>query len=99
MTVSVFNDDETGYLTWVSENALGFVVNTRTNLDPDYLVLHRASCSSVRKYPLMDQRPGGFTERAYQKICSRSEQDLANYLSILTGKPNAFSKTCSRCYK
>ena len=70
MTVNLFENDEAGYLEWISEHPDGYVVNVRRWLDPDYLVLHRATCFSISRHRNMDEDPGGFTERSFEKIIS-----------------------------
>jgi len=97
VAVLVFNNDESGYLSWVTRNVGGFVVNTRNVLDPQYLVLHRASCTAVLHHRNMERNPGGFTERGYQKICSLSADELHAYLQGITGTQTSFSKFCSKC--
>jgi hypothetical protein len=97
MGVIVFSDNEAAYLRWVAKHPNGFVVNTRRELDPDYLVLHRATCATVNKHRGMDENPGGFTERNFQKICCDSLPDLVNYLRGTTGLSDPFSKECSKC--
>ena len=91
----LFRDDDASYLTWVIEHPGGFVVNLRKNFDPTYLVLHRAMCPSIRKYPGMYRNPGGFTERGYMKLCSLSINDLESYLK----KHPPFSSRCGLCNK
>ena len=97
MTAIIFKDDDSGYLEWLSGNPDGYVVNMRQKLDPDYLVLHCATCSSVNKYPDMEASPGGFTERGYRKFCSTSLPELSDNLSDMTGKDDPFSEVCGRC--
>jgi hypothetical protein len=97
MTIYVFLDDEAGYSTWISNNADGFVVNTRRELDPNYLVLHAANCTSMQTYRGMDQNPGGFTERGYQKICAETADELLNYFAAETGNKSSITKYCSLC--
>lgn len=99
MSVHIFLDNELGYLSWVAANPSGYVVNTRRNLDPDYLVLHRAHCASIRHHRSMAANPGGFTERTYSKLCSESMSALQTYLSDVTGKRDPFSNCCSRCIR
>ena len=83
--VILFEDDEAGYLRWINEHPDGYVVNTRRWFDPDYLVLHRASCSSIKIHRNMHDDPGGFTERNYRKLCSASLSDLEDHLRKLIG--------------
>jgi len=97
MSVTELRNDESGYLDWISRNPRGFVVNGRRRFDPGYLVLHRASCTTVRRYPTMDQDPGGFTERGYVKICSTSIRELEKYLAPKAHRRRAFSKECRLC--
>lgn len=97
MSVEIFRDDEMGYLEWLERHPNGFVVNSRRTLDPEYLVLHRARCTSIRRYSSMDTDPGGFTERGYVKMCSGSIEELEGHLKRLTNHRSAFSKLCSFC--
>ena len=97
MAVIVFRDDERGFVNWISGNSGGFVVNTRTELDTDYVVLHSANCGSMRNYRGMDQNPGGFTERGYQKICAASFDEILSHLVAETGNENPITKYCSLC--
>ncbi len=46
----VFKNDDLGYLQWVGENQSGYILNTRKIPDPDYMVLHRARCSTIKRY-------------------------------------------------
>ena len=97
MAIHVFQDDEAGYADWISRNADGFVVNTRRVLAPSYIVLHTARCGSMQTYRGMDQNPGGFTERGYQKICAADVDELLNHLVAETGNRHPITKYCSRC--
>lgn len=97
MAIHIFQDDEAGFLTWISRNADGSVVNTRRVLDPNYLVLHTAGCGSMQTYRGMDQNPGGFTELSYQKICAANIDELLAHLVSEIGNKNPITKYCSRC--
>lgn len=97
MAVQVFQDDEAGFSDWISRNTDGFVVNTKRVLDPSYLVPHTATCGSMQTYRRMDEKPGGFTERSYQKICTVTVVELLNYLAAETGNKSPITKCCSRC--
>ncbi len=98
MAVVLFESDDPAYLRWIADNSDGYVVNMRKRQDDDYLVLHRASCFSIIRYPNMDKNPGGFTERDYRKLCGASIADLQVYLSKVTNKRHPFSKRCSLCH-
>lgn len=98
MTGIVFDGDDSRYLQWLQDNPHGYVVNMRRRFDPSYVVLHRAVCYSITRYPLMEKNPGGFTERDYRKLCGASIADLQGYLSKVTNKRHPFSKRCSLCH-
>ncbi len=96
----IFKNDDDGYLKWLQENQSGFVVNTRERIiDPDYMVLHNASCKQISKYPNMIQNPGGFTERDYIKICSDSINGLSEWVRNNGRLDGSFSKECGNCIK
>ena len=95
--MKTFNNDDSAYLDWLAAHPDGFVVNTRRPLSADYLVLHRATCHTVRSYPGMAARPGGFTERQYQKLCADSVEALRRALSAHTRRPGIFSGRCPIC--
>lgn len=97
MDVYVLSDDEQGYLKWLPSHPDGYVVNTRRELDPSYLILHRAQGRSIRRHRNIDANPGGLTERAYSKICANSLGQLKEHLRKKTGKSEPFSKRCARC--
>ena len=97
MSITVFIDDDSAYLNWVVSHPEGFVVNCRKKFDSTYLVLHKATCSTVKTHRGIEEHPGGFTERGYLKLCSDSIVDLEQYLRGLTGSSDPFSKQCSRC--
>ena len=97
MTAIIFKDDDSGYLHWLAENPKGYVVNMRVRLDPDYLILHCATCPSINRYPDMKVFPGGFTERSYRKFCSTSLPELSDTLGEMTGKEDPFSEVCGLC--
>lgn len=96
----VFKNDDDGYLKWLQDNQSGFVLNTREAIiDPDYMVLHNASCKQISVYPNMIQNPGGFTERDYIKICSDSKEGLSEWVKQNGRADGSFSKECSKCIK
>lgn len=97
MAAVLFENSDQDYLEWIDSHPRGYVVNSRAVFDPDYIVLHRSSCGSVRGYPAMDTDPGGFTERSYIKICADSVTELQSYLKTHTRKSPPFSKRCALC--
>lgn len=78
----IFVADDKGYLTWLSDNPDGYVVNTYRTPDPHYLVLHRSSCRHIRGTP-----PHGtaWTD-SYAKICSRNTSELESWASRELGR-------------
>ncbi len=89
-----FLDDEEGYLSWIATNADGLVLNVRRLADPDYVVLHRASCGSISS----DKRePGAYTTRGYCKICATSVAELQLAAKREGRGDGSFSKRCSLC--
>lgn len=84
------------YVEWISAHPGGFILNTRAReLDASYLVLHRASCGTITP----DRKAtglGAFTERAYRKVCSDTEDELQEW--IRKRLPNGtFSHRCGVC--
>lgn len=96
MAVKWFKDDDVGYLQWCRRHPGGYVANTRRKISPDYLVLHKASCTLITMYPNMDEKGGGFTARRYSKVCSDLEVELRSEFQRRTGKADPFSGIC-RC--
>ena len=97
--VTIFDnrDEESGdkaYLAWLDKYPNGFVINTYRGIRPAYMMLHRASCRTIREL----QKPspkGGFTERGYIKICSTDESALRSWV-CLNGRPDG-PKKCGIC--
>lgn len=97
MAVTEFRDDDAPYLQWASTHEGGFVINThRVNPEPRYMVLHRASCWTIRVLT-GDAKPGGFTERTYQKICAESVKELSDWVRKHGRPDGSFSKRCGLC--
>lgn len=55
-----FEDDDGAYLRWIKEHPEGYVLNVRRTPDPNYVVLHRASCTLITRKLA---REGGYTSR------------------------------------
>jgi len=96
-SVQEFQDDEHAYLAWVQSHPNGYVLNTRRTRNPEYMVLHRTSCTWIRE---RRQRatPGEFTEGNYIKVCAAVVESLANWArknGRQQGDP--FSKRCGFC--
>lgn len=73
------NDDE-AYLRWLEQNPQGLVVNSARVPTAAYLILHRASCGSLRP-----TSRGNWTTSDYIKTCSVNPRDLARWAVDETG--------------
>lgn len=87
------NDDDKFYLQWISDYPDGFVVNTPRKISPEYFLLHRAICKSIREGRNYVQ--GAFTERQYTKVVGRTEGDILAFASH--HGIARFSRRCSHC--
>ena len=88
-----FKDDDAAYLEWLARNRDGYVVNVRRGLSSDYVVLHRASCTTISAA----QEPGAYTERGYRKLCGRTLADVAGAPTWCGRAKGSFTKRCSTC--
>lgn len=88
-----FANDDASYLSWIAENPDGFVLNVERSPRPGYLVLHRATCSTIAK-PRGD---GAYTVRGYQKVVARDLNDLRGYARRVGRPDGSFSKACGHC--
>src|SRR3954452_9843856 len=82
MGLTIFEDDDQGYATWLASHAAdGYVLNTTRPPRGGYLKLHRATCEHISKL-----RPGytTFTAGEYLKICAdgpHARTDLERWAS------------------
>ena len=53
-----FKNDDEAYLDWIQKNPQGFVLNLRQGCDPDYVVLHSATCGMISNSKNL---PGAYT--------------------------------------
>ncbi len=88
-----FANDDTSYLNWIAENPDGFVLNVERSPRPAYLVLHRATCSTIAK-PRDD---GAYTDRGYQKVVASDLDDLRGYARRAGRADGSFSLVCGHC--
>ncbi len=78
----ILEDDDAGYLTWVDRNQHGFVVNTTRKPDPRYLILHRASCGTIRGKPARGER---WTTGDFIKVCAERRAELDQWARQIAG--------------
>lgn len=90
-----FQNDDEGYLAWISENRDGYVLNIRQTPDADYVVLHRASCDSIAT---KNRTQGAYTTRGYRKICAKTADDLKTAAKKEGRNDGSFSKRCGLCH-
>jgi hypothetical protein len=93
MTVIVYSKQEREYQAWVRRNPSGYVINTRRGIDPEYMVLHRSTCPSIRDYAANTARDA-FTGRGYVKACGESLTETTTW-ALRVGR--GITKRCSRC--
>jgi hypothetical protein len=85
-----FVDDDRGYLAWLEAHPTGVVLNTWARPAPSYLVLHQASCRTIRGAAPENR---GWT-RTYGKICADGAEELIAWASAQTG---ALPRVCHIC--
>jgi hypothetical protein len=72
----IFEDDDAGYLGWIDRHPHGFVVNSYLKPDPRYLMLHRASCGTIRGKPARGER---WTTGELIKACAETRVELEQW--------------------
>ena len=74
MQMLTFNKDEDGYLSWVREHPLGYVINAPKDHASFPNTLHRASCSFIQT-----PKRTNYTNPHYIKLCSQDRQELITW--------------------
>ncbi len=95
-TVHIFDGNDRLYQRWLAEHPKGFVCNTRRTPDPEYRVLYRSHCHSIRNYHAM-AKSGAYTERSFIKVCAGNLSDLRQWVKTHGRRDGSFSKECSFC--
>ena len=88
--VSHFVDDDNGYLTWLAAHPTGYVVNCERDPKANYVVLHRADCSSINGTPTR----GRLWTHTYRKVCAGSVEELDGWARAAVG---TVPSRCGRC--
>ena len=91
--VERFSDDQ-GYVEWVKAHPDAFVLNLRQRADPDYVVLHRATCWTISA---AGRGTGAYTQRAYRKVGGVSVEELRAVARQEGRIDGSFSKCCALC--
>ena len=73
--MQIFNDDEAGYLKWVTDNPDGFVINAPKRPGSFPNMLHKANCKSITT-----EKQTNYTTTDFMKICSTDRQELINWV-------------------
>jgi serine/threonine protein kinase len=90
-----FIGNDEGYLRWLDENPGGYVINTHRSINPNYMILHRATCGTIKSTQGIP--PGGYTERGYIKICSPVIESLQSWVKQHGRLDGSFSSACKAC--
>ncbi len=72
--LDIFINNDKAYLSWLTQNPEGFVVNSYLHPSPDYLVLHRANCWTISTAARTNWTTTGFI-----KVCSLYRTELENW--------------------
>ena len=87
----IFEDDDSGYLAWVESHQGGVVVNTYRKPHPGYLMLHQASCGTIRGKPARGDR---WTTGDFIKACSETRAALDQWARQNVGGELTPCKIC-----
>jgi hypothetical protein len=88
----IFEEDDADYLSWIDGHQHGFAVNTTRKPDPRYLILHRASCGTIRGKPARGDR---WTTGDFIKVCSETRAPLDQWARQYVGGE---LKPCGLCH-
>jgi hypothetical protein len=89
--IHIFINDNEGYLDWIEKNQSGYVVNCDKKPTPEYLILHKSTCNTIRS---ATRGPGNWTNTQYIKVCSLDKQKLAEWAK---SEVNGELQSCQRC--
>lgn len=93
--VTEFIGNDEAYLRWLDEHPGGYVINTHRSINPNYMVLHKATCGMIKSTQGIP--PGGYTERGYIKICSPVIEGLQSWVRQHGRPDGSFSSSCKAC--
>jgi len=89
VSITCFQDDDTGFLRWREANPGGYFLNTERKPRATYLMLHRSSCPHFTGSPL-------HWTKDYIKFCSPDRTDLETWAADATGGDVTHCRTCFR---
>ncbi|ORV23232.1 hypothetical protein AWB99_24015 [Mycolicibacterium confluentis] len=89
--VAVFdNVDDDGYRAWVGIHRVGYVLNMEKSYNPNYVILHQATCHTINGEPARgDVFVGG-----YVKVCAVRRGELEDWAINKLGTPSE----CEICF-
>lgn len=85
-----FLDDDAGYSAWLAANPDGYVINAERKPRPTYVMLHRATCSTISGMPAR----GRAWTKDYLKFCAASRAEAEAWCVSTVGRG---PKPCGRC--
>ena len=86
-----FRDDDAGYMAWITAHSNGFVLNANRPPSAGYVVLHRATCSTISGEPAN----GRSWTADYLKVCSDDRRTIESWVrEQIGGTP----KSCGTCH-
>jgi hypothetical protein len=91
MAARLFEDDDSGYLSWIAEHPDGFVLNIQRGFSATDARVHSADCESISGTP----SHGDEWTVSYVKVCAASMVELDAWATANAGGPVARCKTCS----
>jgi hypothetical protein len=86
------DENDAGYVAWLSSHPDGFVVNAHSNPIPSYLRLHRASCYTISKGTF---RGRSWTEVGFLKACAQNPSELERWARESVGGELDPCKKCN----
>jgi hypothetical protein len=90
----VFHNNEEGFHNWRHTHSDGYILNVRRDLNPEYLMLHRATCQHLR-LPNQTDAPWQFTN-TWIKVCANDVKSLQQWANQEV-KPIARLQECASC--
>lgn len=92
MTVRCFDMDE-DFLARATSSPNSYVLNVARNQDANSIVLHRASCGTLRA----KHAPGALTTRSSRKIGAPAVNALATWIAANISPGAGFRRRCGNC--
>ncbi|MBT3368241.1 MAG: hypothetical protein HN416_13895 [Nitrospina sp.] len=94
MSAIIFQNNEKGYISWINKHKSGFVLNIGKDNNPEYRVLHSASCGSIIAYH-EGKEDDMHTGRGYIKICAKTLKEINEWVKNYGGATKPKSHRCT----